>query len=100
MGCLQQIDCLISDMEMPGMQGHELLRVVRKARPDLPVIFITGYPETLSRLPTPGIANHRCFSKPFQGSELLAAVRESILKSRVSGFSRLGAYDDSSNERM
>ena len=69
------------------MQGHELLRVVRKARPDLPVIFITGYPETLSRLPAPGIANHRCFSKPFQGSELLAAVRESILKSRVSGFS-------------
>jgi FixJ family two-component response regulator len=81
-GCMYQIDCLISDMDMPGMQGHELLRIVRAARPELPVILITGYPETLSRLPAPGIANHLCFSKPFQGPELLTAVRECIAKLR------------------
>jgi FixJ family two-component response regulator len=77
-GYLQQIDCLISDMEMSGMQGHELLQVVRAARPGLPVILITGYPDTLARLPASGLAKYRCFSKPFQASELLAAVRESI----------------------
>jgi FixJ family two-component response regulator len=82
-GCLNHIDCLISDMDMPGMQGHELLRLVREVRPELPAILITGYPETLNRLPAPDIAHLRCFSKPFQGSELLAAVSEAIAKLRA-----------------
>jgi FixJ family two-component response regulator len=81
-GRLPQIDCLISDMEMPGMDGYELLRMVRAARPDLPVILITGYPEILSRLSALDIPRYRCFSKPFQGPDLLAAVSEFIARSR------------------
>jgi CheY-like chemotaxis protein len=81
-GRLQQIDCLISDLEMPGMDGYELLRMVRAARPNLPVILITAYPETLSRLSAPGITQYLCFSKPFQGPDLLAAVSESIARLR------------------
>jgi FixJ family two-component response regulator len=81
-GWLPQIDCLISDIDMPGMEGYELLRVVRAARPELPVILITGYPDTLKRLPGMGVGNPRCFTKPFQGSDLLAAVSESIRKLR------------------
>jgi FixJ family two-component response regulator len=77
-GCLPQIDCLISDIDMPGMEGYELLRVVRSARPELPVILITGYPDTLKRLPGMGVGSPRCFTKPFQGPELLAAVCASI----------------------
>jgi FixJ family two-component response regulator len=77
-GCLPEFACLISDIDMPGMEGFELLRRVRAARPDLPVILISGYPETLRRLPGMGLGEVRCFNKPFQGSELLAAVSESI----------------------
>src|SRR4051794_36666278 len=40
--CLEDIDCLISDIGMPGMDGFELLRLVRHARPGLPIILITG----------------------------------------------------------
>ena len=76
-GCVQAIDCLISDIDMPGMEGYALLRAIRAARPELPVILITGYPETLR-----GLAHHgdrpRCFTKPFSGPELLAAVGEAI----------------------
>ena len=50
-GCLPQIDCLISDIDMPGMDGFELLRLVNAARPGLPTILITGYPDRLKRLP-------------------------------------------------
>ena len=78
----QKPDIIISDIDMPGMEGYELLRVVRVARPELPVILITGYPDTLARLPSMGVGNPRCFTKPFQGPELLAAVSESVRKLR------------------
>jgi FixJ family two-component response regulator len=82
-GCLMEIDCLVSDVDMPGMDGHELARAARAARPGLPVILITGYPDTLKRLPSQVDGNPRFFTKPFQGPELLAAVSESIRVSRL-----------------
>jgi FixJ family two-component response regulator len=80
-GCVPEIDCLISDIDMPGMEGYALLRAVRAARPELPVILITGYPETLRGLAQVG-DSPRCFTKPFSGPELLAAVGEAIRKLR------------------
>jgi DNA-binding NtrC family response regulator len=56
--CLAGIDCLISDVDMPGIEGFELLRQVQAARPGLPVILITGYPKTLERLPALGCGVH------------------------------------------
>ena len=82
-GCLKEIDCLISDIDMPGMDGFELLRLVHAARPGLPIILITGYPDTLKRLPPLGGSNHpRFFTKPFNGPELLAAVSDALRNSR------------------
>ena len=36
-------DLLISDIVMPDMNGEQLVNAVREIRPDLPVIFCTGY---------------------------------------------------------
>jgi FixJ family two-component response regulator len=80
--CLRQIDCLISDIDMPGMDGFELLRLVHVARPGLPTILITGYPDTLKRLPPLGGSNPRFFTKPFEGQELLTAVSDALRHSR------------------
>ena len=77
-GCLAEIDCLISDIDMPVMDGFELLRVVGAKRPELPVILITGHPEMLNRLPPMGRGHYRLFKKPFDGQELLAAVSEAL----------------------
>ena len=77
-GCLPTIDCLISDIDVPGMEGFELLRHVHAARPGLPIILITGYPDTPMRLPGLGGNSPRAFTKPFQGPELLAAISEAL----------------------
>ena len=77
-GCLAWMDCLISDIDMPAMDGFELLRVVRAARPELPIILITGHPEMLNRLPPIGAGHYRFFKKPFDGEELLAAISDAL----------------------
>lgn len=77
-GCLTQIDCLISDIDLPVMDGFELLRAVRAARPQLPIILITGYPELLRELPPRDPGRYRLFKKPFDGQELLTAVSDAL----------------------
>ena len=73
-GGLPEIDCLISDVAMPLMDGLELARAVQAVQPALPVILVTGRPDLLhrSRLDRPG--PYRVFKKPFDGQELLTAV--------------------------
>jgi len=39
------IDLLISDVGLPGMDGRQLADIARRHRPDLPILFITGYAE-------------------------------------------------------
>ena len=80
-GCLAEIDCVISDIDMPELDGFELLQAVHAARPGLPIILITGYPDTLKRLQPLGGSNPRFFTKPFQGPELLAAVTDALRSS-------------------
>ncbi len=82
-GCLPDVDCLISDIDMPDIDGFELLRLIYAIRPDLPAILITGYPDTLKRLPRLRGSNPRVFTKPFQGPELLAAVSDALRNNRA-----------------
>ena len=73
-GGLPEIDCLISDVAMPLMDGFELARAVQAARPGLPVILVTGRPDLLRRSRLDGLGQYRVFKKPFDGQELLTAV--------------------------
>ena len=70
-----EIACLITDIGMPGIDGFELQRRMRKQRPDLPVILITGRHEIAER---PQARHSRFFRKPFDGQALLAAVGDAL----------------------
>lgn len=44
-----EVACVISDMQMPGMSGLVLQRRLAAERPDLPIIFMTAFPDELTR---------------------------------------------------
>lgn len=63
------IDVLVTDYAMPGMNGTELIRQVRRIAADLPVLLITGYAERLDEMP--GIT---VLHKPFQLEDLVSSL--------------------------
>jgi FixJ family two-component response regulator len=74
---LAEIDCLIADIGMPVIDGFELEKLVKQARPELPVILITGRHEIADQ-PRAIAQGNRFFRKPFDGQALLAAIGEAL----------------------
>jgi CheY-like chemotaxis protein len=75
---MPEIDLLLTDVVMPGMNGRQLAEAFGSLRPRTPVLFMTGYTDdTALRL---GIETHRVqiLSKPFTPDGLVAAVEEAI----------------------
>ena len=68
-------DLLISDVVMPTMDGPTMVRHVRKAYPDLPVIFMSGYAEEQLRRSI-DIDEVAFLPKPFSVAQLAAAARD------------------------
>lgn len=77
----QQLDLLITDVEMPGLTGVELLRLAREIRPDLAALVVTGYAEAMVGDRPPGV---NVLVKPFRRPELLALVG-GMLDARAGG---------------
>jgi PAS domain S-box-containing protein len=77
----QSIDLLLTDVVMPEMNGPALAQRLVAARPELRVLFISGYADVASF--DAGNPNISFLGKPFQASVLAAKVREVLTKSRV-----------------
>ncbi|MEB0040660.1 MULTISPECIES: GAF domain-containing protein [unclassified Pseudomonas] len=74
----ERIDLLISDVGLPGLNGRQLAEMARQFRPDLPVLFMTGYArnaEVRAELLDPGMD---ILTKPFSVDELALKVRSMI----------------------
>ncbi len=71
------IHLLLTDVVMPGMQGHELAERIRGERPEIRVIYMSGYTQDA---PLGGMAPDTApvMAKPFKLSELLAMVRDEL----------------------
>ena len=73
---LDSIDLLITDVVMPRMDGPSLVRQVRKERPGLRVIFISGYTEDAFRKRLGEDGGIEFLPKPFSLKQLAAKVKE------------------------
>lgn len=74
----RRIDLMISDVGLPGMNGRELAEVARKHRPELPILFATGYAENAAIRSNFLGANMDLIAKPFTVELLAAKVSEMI----------------------
>ena len=75
---LGQIDLLLTDVMMPGLSGPQLAARLHQQAPDIPVVFMSGYPEDALteveglRLETDFVA------KPFTSALLARRVSEKL----------------------
>ena len=77
------IDILLTDIVMPGMHGQALAVKLLKIRPDIGVIFMSGYAE--DSIPTPDnfVSPAVFLAKPFSSATLAETVARAIAKARV-----------------
>lgn len=74
------IDLLITDMVMPGMTGQELASRLKERRPELRMLYMSGYSERAAAESMQGDPSVRLLAKPFSRSALLRAVYELLKK--------------------
>ncbi|BBF68168.1 hybrid sensor histidine kinase/response regulator [Sphingomonas bisphenolicum] len=77
LGGPEKIDLLISDVVMPNMDGPAMVAQARRAYPDLPVLFMSGYAEEQLRKSI-DIAHVAFLPKPFSVSQLAEAARDAL----------------------
>jgi DNA-binding response OmpR family regulator len=73
-----RIDLLVTDVGLPGMNGRQLADQARETRPDLKVLFITGYAESVAIADgflQPGM---EMITKPFELDNLSGRIRAMI----------------------
>ena len=75
----EEPDLVILDINMPGMDGIEVLRQMKQMRPDIPVILSSAYPEYKQDLAS--WASDDYIVKSFNLDELKSAVKKHLNKS-------------------
>jgi CheY-like chemotaxis protein len=73
-----ELDLLLTDVLMPGLNGFNLARMALMRRPSLKVVFLTGFFEVAQALKDPLAETRKLLRKPILPAELTAAVAEAI----------------------
>jgi len=73
-----KIDLMVSDVGLPGMNGRQLADVARQHRPDLPVLFVTGYAENAATKASFLGTNMGMIGKPFAVEALASKINEMV----------------------
>jgi FixJ family two-component response regulator len=75
--------CLVLDVSLPGLNGLDLQKRVAVERPDMPIIFITGYGDVPTTVRAMKAGAVEFLTKPFSDDVLLNAIRQAVERSRV-----------------
>ncbi len=79
-----EIDLVITDMQMPGKTGLDLLQVARDVTPETPVIVVTAFATTDSAIAAMKDGAYDYVTKPFKVDEMRIVVEKALEKKRLS----------------
>jgi CheY-like chemotaxis protein len=73
-----EIKLALVDLKLPGLDGLELIRSIKKLKPSLPCLLMTAYPdkESLARARKLGVSAY--ITKPFQLDQLLSLIQKAL----------------------
>jgi two-component system, cell cycle sensor histidine kinase and response regulator CckA len=80
---LRNIDLLITNTQMPGMNGPQLIRHVRAILPTLPILYVKNQGQSAT-LPSGLPADVPALREPFTAEQLLAAVEPLLQRAQSS----------------
>lgn len=77
---LEEIDLLVADLRMAPIDGLELIRVAREARPSLGIVVVSAYLDEKNIQRVKDLGCDRYVRKPFDIDEVLDAVRDVLIQ--------------------
>jgi two-component system, cell cycle sensor histidine kinase and response regulator CckA len=72
----EEFDVLVTDATMPGISGSTLAAVIKKIRPDLPMILVSGTEEQLGPEEAERAGFKACLSKPYRPTALAQIIQD------------------------
>ncbi|MAM60570.1 response regulator transcription factor [Maritimibacter sp. UBA3975] len=79
---LYDYDLILLDLNLPDMNGHEVLRQLRMARIETPILILSGSDDTENKLKGFGFGADDYMTKPFHRDELVARIHAIIRRSK------------------
>ena len=74
----EQYDIVLTDIRMPDIGGMRVLRDIKRSKPSLPVVMITGYASVKSSVQAMKLGAADYIEKPFTPDQLIKAVNSAI----------------------
>ena len=79
---LYDYDIILLDFNLPDMTGHDVLRQLRLARIETPILILTGSDDTENKIRGFGFGADDYLTKPFQREELVARIHAIVRRSK------------------
>jgi len=79
---LYDYDLILLDLGLPDMNGHEVLRQLRLAKVETPILILSGSDDTENKIKGFGFGADDYLTKPFHREELVARIHAIILRSK------------------
>jgi two-component system cell cycle response regulator CtrA len=79
---LYDYDLILLDLGLPDMTGHEVLRELRMARVDTPILILSGSADTENKIKGFGFGADDYMTKPFHRDELVARIHAIVRRSK------------------
>ena len=82
--CPNDFDLIITDYEMPGINGKQLVEKLKEIRPDIPIILMTGYAGVITEDLAMSWGMDSLLRKPFKLNELNETITQSLKTNKAS----------------